>query len=169
MNYPHGWLLGLSFALGFVLTLASLRRRAVKGTDVEGNSSAVDPPTTKFIADPPTTRVVLDSPTTAIPANIESRTTKIPVPKPFALKQVSPVRETATTKIPVPPPAPFGPGSAHPDPDGRGPAGWLVKAQSDTRLYYTPDNPSYDATVAQVWFKDENSALRAGFTPWHST
>jgi hypothetical protein len=44
----------------------------------------------------------------------------------------------------------------------------LVKARSDTRLYYTPDNPTYGPTVAQVWFKDEESALRAGFTPWHN-
>ncbi len=77
------------------------------------------------------------------------------------------VTESPTTKIPVPPPAPYGPGSARATPDGRGPAGWLVKARIDTRLYYTPDNATYDPTVAQAWFKDEESALRAGFTPWH--
>jgi hypothetical protein len=44
----------------------------------------------------------------------------------------------------------------------------LVKARSGTRLYYTPDNPTYDPMVAQIWFKDEESALRAGFTPWHN-
>jgi uncharacterized membrane protein ArfC len=78
------------------------------------------------------------------------------------------VTESPTKKIPVPPPAPYGPGSAQATPDGRGPAGWLVKARSDTRLYYTPDNPTYDPTVAEAWFKDEDSALRAGFMPWHN-
>jgi uncharacterized membrane protein ArfC len=166
MNHPHGWLLGLSFVLGFVLTLASLAW-PTKGTVPEDNSVVSGHPTTKIVADPPTTRVVLDSPTTKIPADIESRTTKIPVTKPAVRKQDSTAREHPTTKIAVPSPGPFGPGSAQSDPDGRGPAAWLVKAQPDTRLYYTPDNPGYDATIAHVWFKDENSALRAGFTPWH--
>ncbi|WP_264991793.1 sunset domain-containing protein [Mycobacterium montefiorense] len=44
----------------------------------------------------------------------------------------------------------------------------MVKASTDTRHYYTPDNVGYDATVAQVWFSDELSGLRAGFTPWHN-
>lgn len=44
-------------------------------------------------------------------------------------------------------------------------AGWSRRI--DIGLYFTPDNPTYDPTIAQVWFKDEQSALRAGFTPWH--
>jgi hypothetical protein len=71
--------------------------------------------------------------------------------------------------MPVLPYAPYGPGSARATPDGGGPAGWLVKGRSDTRLYYTPDDPAYDATVAQVWFKDEESAARALFTPWRKS
>ncbi|MEZ0351882.1 hypothetical protein [Mycobacterium sp. pR1184] len=77
-------------------------------------------------------------------------------------------RESPTRKITVPPPAGYGPGSAPAGPGGRGPAGWLVKARIDTRLYYTPDTAGYDPTTAQVWFSDEQSALRAGFTPWHN-
>jgi len=88
----------------------------------------------------------------------ESPTTKIPV-----------TRESATGKIPVLPYAPYGPGSARAAPDGGGPAGWLVKGRSDTRLYYTPDDPTYDPTVAQVWFRDEESAVRACFTPWRKS
>jgi len=41
-----------------------------------------------------------------------------------------------------------------------------VKGRTDTRLYYTPNDPTYDLTVAQVWFKDEQCAVRALFTPW---
>jgi uncharacterized membrane protein ArfC len=161
MNHVHWWLFGLSFAMGLVLTFALLGR-SVKHAAPPDNPLIPDPPTTRIVADPPTTRVVTEPPTTKIPAGIESRTTKIPVTKNVAAAGGSPTR-----KIEVPPPAPYGPGSAQAGPDGSGPAGWLVKARIDTRLYYTPDNPTYDPTVAQVWFKDEQSALRAGFTPWH--
>jgi hypothetical protein len=78
-------------------------------------------------------------------------------------------RESPTKRIPVLPYEPFGPGSARATPDGGGPAGWLVKGRSDTRLYYTPDDPTYDPTVAQVWFKDEEAAVRACFTPWRKS
>ncbi|OOK70442.1 conserved exported/membrane domain protein [Mycobacterium kansasii] len=32
-----------------------------------------------------------------------------------------------------------------------------------------PDDPDYDATVAQVWFQDEGAAARAFFTPWRKS
>ncbi len=127
MNHVHGWLFGLSFALGLVLTLALLARPVKREVPLEVSADIT------VIPDPPTTRVVADPPTRIIP---------------------------------VPAPAPYGPGSAQANPDGRGPSGWLVKASTDTRHYYTPDNAVYDAVVAQVWFKDEQSALRSGFTPW---
>ncbi|ORV67472.1 hypothetical protein [Mycobacterium gastri] len=65
--------------------------------------------------------------------------------------------------------APYGPGSARAGADGSGPKGWLVKGRTDTRLYYTSDDPDYDATVAQVWFQDEGAAARAFFTPWRKS
>ena len=61
------------------------------------------------------------------------------------------------------------PGLARAGAEGAGPAGWLVKGRSDTRLYYTPDDATYERTVAQVWFKDEQSAMRAYFTPWRES
>jgi uncharacterized membrane protein ArfC len=146
MNHVNWWLFALSFAMGLALTLAFLARPVKhEGTQEVSVEHPVipDPPTTRIVTDPPTTRIAVEPPTSKIAV------------------------EPATRKIAVPPPAPYGPGSAQAGPDGRGPGGWLVKARSDTRLYYTPDNPTYDPTVAQVWFKDEQSALRAGFTPWH--
>jgi uncharacterized membrane protein ArfC len=77
--------------------------------------------------------------------------------------------ESPTTFIRVQPYASYGPGSARADSDGNGPAGWLVKGRSDTRLYYTPDDPNYDTIRAQVWFQDEGSAKRAFFTPWRKS
>jgi uncharacterized membrane protein ArfC len=152
MSHVHWWLFGLSFAMGFVLTCASMARPRQR--EAQG-STAADPPTTKIVADPPTTKIVADQLTTKIPVGKEFPTTKIRVAK-----------ESPTTKIPVSPLAPYGPGSANPSPGGSGPPGWLVKGRMDTQVYYTPDDPSYDATVAQVWFIDEDSAAAARFTPW---
>jgi hypothetical protein len=98
------------------------------------------------------------APAKKAPPAEESPTTKIPA-----------TREPATGKIPGLPYAPYGPGSARATPDGGGPAGWLVKGRSDTRLYYTPDDSTYDPTVAQVWFRDEESAVRACFTAWRKS
>jgi len=120
---------------------------------------AKEPPTTKIpvTKEPLTTKILIakEAPTTRIPVAKEPPTTKIPV-----------TRESPTRKIPTVPSAPYGPGSAQATLDGGGPAGWLVKGHPETRLYYTPDDPTYDSTVPQVWFKDEESAVRAGFTPW---
>lgn len=142
MSHVHWWLFGLSFAIGFALTFVSVRPDRHRPPGPAARKS--EPSTTKIVADPPTTRIVADPPTTKIRAT----------------------QDFSTTKIPVSPLAPYGPGSANPGPGGAGPPGWLVKGRMDTKLYYTPDDPSYDPTVAQVWFIDEESAVRAHFTPW---
>ena len=164
MSHVHWWLFGLSFATGLVLTLALLVGSAKHQAPVRvsaDESAEAESPTTKIpvVTEQPTTRipVVTEQPTTEIPV-ADSPTTKIPV-----------VTEQPTTQIPLLPPAPHGPGSARATPEGGGPPGWLVKGRSDTRLYYTPDDPAYDQTVAQVWFKDEESAARANFTRWRKS
>ncbi|KAA1250062.1 hypothetical protein F0Q45_11760 [Mycobacterium simiae] len=81
-------------------------------------------------------------------------------------EQIAAVTESPTHQRPAARFAPYGPGSARADTDGSGPEGWLIKGRTDTRLYYTPDDPSYDATDAQVWFQDEAAAARAFFTAW---
>jgi uncharacterized membrane protein ArfC len=156
MNCVNWWLFGLSCATGFVLTSA-LTVRPVKRRARQATSAEPDPPTTKILADPPTTK---------IPVANESATTKILVGQDFPTTKIRVAAESATTKIPVSPLAPYGPGSANAGPDGGGPPGWLVKGRMDTKLYYTPDDPPYDAGAAQVWFIDEESAQRARFTRW---
>jgi uncharacterized membrane protein ArfC len=165
MNYVNWWLFGLSSATGFVLTSA-LTVHPVKRRARQATSAEPDPPTTKILADPPTTKIPVDAPTTRMPVANESATTKIPVGQEFPTTKIRVATESATTKIPVSPLAPYGPGSANAGPDGGGPPGWLVKGRMDTKLYYTPDDPPYDAGVAQVWFIDEESAERARFTRW---
>jgi hypothetical protein len=130
-------------------------------------------PTTKIPVEHefPTTKIPVakESPTSKIPAAKKLPTTKIPAGKKLPPKKAPTAKESPTRKIPKLPFAPYGPGSARATPDGGGPAGWLVKGRSDTRLYYTPDDPTYDPTIAQVWFKDEESAMRAHFTPWRKS
>lgn len=44
--------------------------------------------------------------------------------------------------------------------------GFTIKGNEDSMLYHTTDSPWYKKTVAEVWFADEESATRAGFTRW---
>jgi hypothetical protein len=94
---------------------------------------------------------------------------KRPPPAKAGPAKKRPMPKTPPEKWPVLPYEPYGPGSARATPDGGGPDGWLVKGRSDTRIYYTPDDPAYDATVAQVWFKDEQAAARAYFIAWRKS
>jgi len=58
---------------------------------------------------------------------------------------------------------PYGAGSARAGADGVGPAGWTIKGNADSMLYHTPASPSYEATIAEIWFADEATAEAAGF------
>ena len=62
---------------------------------------------------------------------------------------------------------PYGVGSVRVDAGTSAPQGYTVKGNENSMLYHTPDSPSYAQTIAEVWFKDEESAVHAGFTPWH--
>ena len=162
MSQVHGVLLAVSFALGtvvtFVLTIRSVKHHAPAGTS--GDES--EPPTTQLSSD-------VEPPTTMIPLTKDAPTTRIPAANRPPRKRPPGAKGSRTGKIAVVPYAPFGPGSARADARGNGPSGWMVKGRSDTRLYYTPDDATYDRTIAQVWFRDEDSAVRAYFTPWRKS
>ncbi|MCP9271619.1 channel accessory protein ArfC, sunset domain variant [Mycolicibacterium arenosum] len=64
--------------------------------------------------------------------------------------------------------APHGPGSAKPAADGSGPEGWLVKGNEDSMLYHSTESPYYGRTIAEVWFRDVETAEAAGFNRWDS-
>ena len=173
MSHVHWALLAVSFALGtvvtFVLTMRSVKRHAPVGTS--GDES--EPATTLIpvATEPPTTLIPAETepPTTQIPVETEPPTAQIPAANRPPRKRPPGAKGSRTGKIAVVPYAPFGPGSARADARGHGPSGWMVKGRSDTRLYYTPDDATYDRIVAQVWFRDEDSAVRAYFTPWRKS
>ncbi len=73
----------------------------------------------------------------------------------------------AATLVEVPP-GPYGAGSAKAGAGGSGPAGWTIKGNEDSMLYHTPDSPAYEATIAEVWFREEKAAEAAGFARWDS-
>ena len=64
--------------------------------------------------------------------------------------------------------APYGDGSARVAVGAAAPSGWLVKGNEDSMLYHTPESPSYERTVAELWFRDEYTARAAGFNRWDS-
>jgi uncharacterized membrane protein ArfC len=165
MHHVHWWLFALSFFIGLGLTF-TLLAKGKPGAESESPTTKIpvakEPPTTKI-------RAVQEPPTTKIAVAEETPTTKISVAEEAPTKKISVAEEAPTKKIPAVPYAPYGPGSARAAAEGAGPAGWLVKGRSDTRLYYTPDDATYNRTVAQVWFKDEESAMRAFFTPWRKS
>jgi hypothetical protein len=61
---------------------------------------------------------------------------------------------------------PYGAGSFRLVGGGSVPSGWTIKGNEDSMLYHTTDSPSYKRTIAEVWFADEESATKAGFTHW---
>ena len=132
------WLLTLAFVLGVAFTAWFTIRR--------------------------TTRVVpaaqpADAPVQPAPV-VEPGPAPAPEPAPevWAPEPVS----TAT------PPEPHGPGSIGPDANGAGPQGWTVKANEESRLYHSPESPSFGVTRAEVWFRDVETAEAAGFNRWDS-
>jgi uncharacterized membrane protein ArfC len=48
------------------------------------------------------------------------------------------------------------------------PAGYPIKGNGDSMLYHTPGSPSYEATIAELWFRDAATAEAAGFNRWDS-
>ncbi|HEX6346384.1 hypothetical protein [Umezawaea sp.] len=64
------------------------------------------------------------------------------------------------------PRSPFGPGSVLPKSDGHAPAAdFEVKATLSGRRYFRPGTTSFNDTRADVWFRTEADAQKAGFRP----
>ena len=61
---------------------------------------------------------------------------------------------------------PYGTGSVRLAAGAAAPSGYDIKGNEDSMLYHTLESPWYKQTIAEVWFADEGSAQRAGFTRW---
>jgi uncharacterized membrane protein ArfC len=73
-----------------------------------------------------------------------------------------------TAKIAAVTEEPYGPGSARVAAGAAAPWGYDIKGNEDSMLYHTTDSPSYKRTIAEVWFRDEQTAEAAGFSRWDS-
>ncbi len=59
------------------------------------------------------------------------------------------------------------PASAKPLTDGAAPsAEYTVKGKEGSMLCHSPSSPYYKRTKADVWFRNEQDALAAGFRAW---
>ena len=172
MIHPHWWLIGLAFAAGLVVTFVLILRSVKSAAPA---SAMAAPATAEAVAlrpvpsvkDAPTKPVEPLPPARLWPEKKAPAAGKVPAKKvPAGGQAATAPPGVRTRKLPY---EPFGPGSARATLDGGGPSGWPVKGRTDTRLYYTPNDPAYDLTVAHVWFKDERSAARALFTPWRKS
>jgi uncharacterized membrane protein ArfC len=63
---------------------------------------------------------------------------------------------------------PYGAGSLRLGAGADAPTGYTIKGNEDSKLYYSPESPSYEATVAELWFRDPATAEAAGFSRWDS-
>lgn len=45
---------------------------------------------------------------------------------------------------------------------------FVVKASEDSMLYHTAESPAFASTRAEIWFRSEADARRAGFAPWRN-
>lgn len=63
---------------------------------------------------------------------------------------------------------PYGAGSIRVPAAADGPSGYTVKGNEDSMLYHTAESPSYEQTIAEIWFRDIETAEKAGFARWDS-
>jgi hypothetical protein len=81
---------------------------------------------------------------------------------------VSTFADTGTAKAEAATEEPYGAGSLRVAATATAPSGYTVKGNEDSMLYHTTESPSYKQTIAEIWFRDVESAERAGFARWDS-
>src|SRR5665213_2993253 len=92
-------------------------------------------------------------------------------PKVSALKSDAPQADTAgaaagTVTAAAVGKEPYGAGSLRVGRGATDPAGYTVKGNEDSMLYHTTASPSFEQTIAELWFRDEETAEAAGFSRW---
>lgn len=172
MRDVNWWLMAIAFVLGVVLTLALTIRRVKREVAVSAATGSAW--TTGMVK--PAPRAVKPTPTAAAAGAASAGGANSAAGAAVAAGAAGAVGAsklvgTSTTESSADPNAqadlPYGVGSARSGLGGVGPSGWTVKGNEDSMLYHTPDSPSYHETIAEIWFQDEESATRGGFSPWH--
>lgn len=159
MNNVNWWLMALSFVLGLVLTLALTVRRVKREVPVYG-ALGRRPETGGGAA----TLTGADDATTRLP--------KVGTPGAAAAGVAAAGGAAAAGAAKLSgrgtDDEPYGAGSIRTAAATTAPAGYTIKGNEDSMLYHSPESPSYEQTVAEIWFRDADTAERAGFARWDS-
>lgn len=86
--------------------------------------------------------------TTEVPAEVETKVEVADAPEAVETKDAEPE---------------FGPDSAAPLESGEAPEGFTIKGNASSKKFHAPSSPWYDRTNAEVWFRTEEAAEKAGF------
>jgi len=86
--------------------------------------------------------------TTEAPAEVETKVEVADAPEATETKDAEPE---------------FGPDSAAPLESGEAPEGFTIKGNASSKKFHAPSSPWYDRTNAEVWFRTEEAAEKAGF------
>jgi len=133
------WLVALAFVLGLVITLAFMIRRVEREVPVSAAAGAAG------AAGAVTAAKLVDSGSDTPPADKVTETT-------------APVEEP-----------PYGEGSLRlAVASADAPSGYTIKGNEDSMLYHSAESPTYKRTIAEVWFRDVETAEAAGFNRWDS-
>jgi uncharacterized membrane protein ArfC len=138
------WLVALAFVLGLVITLAFMIRRVEREVPVSAAAGAAGAASAAKLVDSGSA-------------------------SPQADKVTEKVTETgAAATAPVAEP-PYGEGSVRlAVASADAPSGYTIKGNEDSMLYHSPESPTYKRTIAEVWFRDVDTAEAAGFNRWDS-
>jgi uncharacterized membrane protein ArfC len=134
-------LVALAFVLGLVITLAFMVRRVEREVPVSAAAGAAG---------------------AATPAKLVDSGSDTPQAEKVTAETV------AATTAPIKEP-PYGEGSLRlAVGSADAPSGYTIKGNEDSMLYHSPESPTYQRTIAEVWFRDVKTAEAAGFNRWDS-
>ena len=177
MTDVNWWLMALAFVLGLALTFALTIRRVTREVPVSESFGVRGPDVGGAVRGGVDDRGTARSLTTDKVADTDVRTSRMPAAGAAAAgaaaaggvaasKFAGGKDEAATAKIARVGDEPYGAGSVRVAAGASAPSGYTIKGNEDSMLYHTTDSPSYKQTIAEVWFRTEEAAERAGFTRW---
>ncbi len=158
MQNVNWWLMALAFLLGLVLTLFSTIRR-VKGEVPEYATGARGARGVDDADEQRTEKIVPAAEDSAKSGAVAGGATGVAAAG-FA--------DTSSANEAVVAEEPYGPGSVRVSAGAAAPSGYDIKGNEDSMLYHSPESPSYKRTIAEVWFRDVETAEAAGFNRWDS-
>ncbi|WP_313673006.1 hypothetical protein [Mycolicibacterium sp.] len=176
MHNVNGWMLGLAFLLGLLLTFAMMIRRVSREVPVTHAVAArvpdAKPDAKPDVKKPHVADAVAAAAATGAVAKLHGAVEKVEHAEKSVAKAVHKVAETAGEKVDemrrgdVIEAVPYGAGSVRVSARTKAPAGYTIKGDKDTGQYFTADSPDYETIEAEVWFVNEESAQKAGFARW---